>query len=154
MTSCSLILLREALETPRRVLGKDEPPGAGHASGTPFSGYLPAVLAWLWYGSYEILGLCARNFLRPVDDNDNEDWTTVGTLSVVDGKASQEPGLNMLRWQFWKRQLQDIEQNSGDKDFAEQGKKCAHIMQSWESVTGGRDHDRGAARDAFFNGRV
>ncbi|KAK4541620.1 hypothetical protein LTR36_007764 [Oleoguttula mirabilis] len=136
LTSCALILFREALETPRRILGSDKLTGGGPAHETPLSEYLPAVLAWLWYGSYQILDLCARNHLPTVDDSQCEDWTTVGESLAADSEATQKAGFTMLRWQFWKRQLKEIERHVGDKAVAEQGGTCARIMERWEDIMG------------------
>ncbi|KAK6592422.1 hypothetical protein H4I96_11653 [Botrytis cinerea] len=155
LMSCALMLFREALETPRQLLESDATLTADHANGIPLSEFLPAVLAWLWYGSYKILRLCARNEFSFKDDyaNDNREWAEVGQLIEASGER-QQSGFNMQRWQFWKDRLEEVSQNTESEVVAEQGRKCVHIFESWEQITGGRRHDRDIARDAFFGKSV
>ncbi|TGO39328.1 hypothetical protein BHYA_0056g00390 [Botrytis hyacinthi] len=151
LMSCALMLFREALETPRQLLESDAALKADHANGIPLSEFLPAVLAWLWYGSYKILSLCARNEFSFKDDsaNGNREWAEAGQLIEASGER-QYSGFNMRRWQFWKDRLEEVSQNADSEIVAEQGRKCVHIFESWEQITGGRRHDREIARDAFF----
>lgn len=155
LTSCALMLFREALETPRRILESDEAIAADQAYETPISDFLPAVLAWLWYGSYKIFSLCAQNYVSledsPIDEH--KESTAVGEL-LATSEGQMEPGFNMPRWQFWKHRLQGVQKNAEDKSVAEQGRKCVHIMESWEQITGGRSHNGEIARNAFFRKKV
>lgn len=153
LTSCALVLFREALETPRRVVETDElEAGTGQANESPLSDFLPAVVAWLRHGSYKILTLCAQGYLPLGEDNsveEGERWDRVGPL-LAGSKGKHEPGFHMARWQFWKDGLLEVEQTARDKTVAEQGRMCAHMMESWELITGGRSHDRVFARQAYF----
>ncbi|TGO69278.1 hypothetical protein BOTNAR_0013g00520 [Botryotinia narcissicola] len=155
LMSCALMLFREALETPRQLLESDTASTADHAIGIPLSEFLPAVLAWLWYGSYKILSLCARNEFSFKDDsaNDNREWAEAGQLIEASGEQHHS-GFNMRRWQFWKARLEEVSHNTESEIVAEQGRKCLHIFKSWEQITGGRRHDREIARDAFFSVKV
>ncbi|KAF7918605.1 hypothetical protein EAE99_008799 [Botrytis elliptica] len=149
------MLFRDALETPRQLLESDAALTADHANRIPLSEFLPAVLAWLWCGSYKILSLCARNEFSFKDDsaNDNREWAEAGQLIEASGER-QHSGFNMRRWQFWKDRLEEISQNTESESVAEQGRKSVHIFESWEQITGGRHHDREIARDAFFGKSV
>ncbi|KAF7935011.1 uncharacterized protein EAE98_003056 [Botrytis deweyae] len=155
LMSCALMLFRDALETPRQLLESDAALTADHANRIPLSEFLPAVLAWLWCGSYKILSLCARNEISFKDDsaNDNREWAEAGQLIEASGER-QHSGFNMRRWQFWKDRLEEISQNTESESGAEQGRKSVHIFESWEQITGGRHHDREIARDAFFGKSV
>jgi hypothetical protein len=157
LTSCALILFREALETPRRLIANDVATEVANEAedvpDVPLSELLPALLAWLRHGSYKILSLCARNHLSFEDGHidNNEKWTVVGELMAVE--EQQHPGFNMPRWQYWKRRLEEVGQNTKDESVAEQGRKCCNIMESWEKYTGGKTHDRETARDIYFGER-
>jgi hypothetical protein len=152
LTSCALMLFREALEKPRQLLESDGAATTDHAIQIPLSDFLPAVLTWLLYGSYKIFSLCARNELSFEDSHgrDVKEWAKVGELLEASG-GQQQSGFNMPRWQFWKGRLEEVSRNTENESVAEQGRKCVHIMESWEQITGGRRHDREIARDAFFS---
>ncbi|KAF7893903.1 hypothetical protein EAF00_007417 [Botryotinia globosa] len=136
--SCALMLFREALETPRQLLESDAALTADRANRIPLSEFLPAVLAWLWYGSYKILGLCARGEFSFKDDsaNDDREWADAGQLIEASGEQHHS-GFNMRRWQFWKFRLEEVSHNTESGIVAEQGRKCVQYLRVL-----GADHRR------------
>nr|POE51749.1 hypothetical protein CFP56_25956 [Quercus suber] len=154
VTSCALILLREALETPRSILDTASlalPPDNNNTSARPLVDFLPAVLIWLWHGSFQILRLCAQDHVPSAADDVELGWVAVGSLVGVEGQCAS--GFNMQRWYFWKSRLEEVRNCPSNAEVAEQGRQCVQIMESWEEIIGGRSHERGLARNAFFRAR-
>jgi hypothetical protein len=90
LSQCCLLLLRAALETPRRVLDSKD---TVEASDMPFTYFMPALLAWFRHGSYKLFCLCARGVTSKLEINTTtqaEDrWVVGGSLL-----SASSPGSN------------------------------------------------------------
>jgi hypothetical protein len=151
LSQCCLLLLRAALETPRRVLDSED---------TPFSYFMPALLAWFRHGSYKLFCLCARGVASKLEVNTtsqaDDRWVVAGSsLSAFSSDPNQElVGFSMIRWEFWKQRLDDIAKaymSSSYKELEENAKHCYRFLDTWEDITGGNNHDRALARKVYFD---
>jgi hypothetical protein len=145
VTCCALILLREALETLYALVDQEYP------SAKPVNDYLPAVLAWLSNGTYQILALCMRDHVPDMGVSDGADWRAGGELMVARG--GDTIGFSMLRWQFWSDRLRFLETDeTGDSSMRDQAKRSANMMNRWAEITGGlgSPEERERTRRAHF----
>lgn len=126
ITSCALILFREALETPRRTLSTDD------GSEAALSDYTPAVQAWSLDGAYQILNLCMQDYIPPPGSDSDPDWRASGALL-----PEEVVGFSMTRWRSWINRLRDVEQSTSDEELCDQCRRSANIMNRWEVMTGG-----------------
>jgi len=155
LSQCGLLLLREALETPRPVLQDDD---VSDNDDIPLSHFMPALLAWLRHGSYKLFGLCARGHASASSTDDAESpedrWVTAGPLLSTSSPEHGErlSGFSMTRWEFWKQRLDEVAGDHGalEKSVQGQAKHCFGFLDSWERITGGEGHDRETARKAYF----
>jgi hypothetical protein len=127
LSTNALILLREALETPRHLLRSNADAVTHHDEDIPISEFLPAILVWLRYSSYKLLSLCAREY---IPNEDSLEHISPGDLITDIREARQLGGFNMVRWEFWKRRLREISQYPNNESVSEQGGKCVNFMES------------------------
>jgi hypothetical protein len=153
LSQCSLLLLRTALETPRRVIDSDDSSGD---TDTPLSHFMPALLAWFRHGSYKLFSLCARGFASKPEinseDNSEDRWVTAGSL--LPAQEEGVLGFSMVRWAFWKRTLDDIanlQTSASDGGIQAQAKHCFGFLDSWEGITGRNNYNRELARKVYFD---
>ncbi|KAH0287087.1 hypothetical protein M436DRAFT_80116 [Aureobasidium namibiae CBS 147.97] len=154
LSQCGLLLLREALETPRPILPTD----SADQKDIPLSHFMPALSAWLRHGSYKLLGLCARGHASASSTDDAESpedqWVTAGPLlsTLSPEQRSRTPGFSMTRWEFWKQRLAEVAGDHGALEDTVQGqaRHCFGFLDSWERITGGDGHDREIARKAYY----
>jgi hypothetical protein len=153
LSQCGLLLLRATLETPRRVLESDK---SSEDTEIPLSHFMPALLAWFRHGSHKLFSLCARGHaskpeINAKDDSENQ-WFAAGSLLSEQEKGVL--GFSMIRWEFWKRRLDDIanlQPSSSDEGIQAQAKHCFGFLDSWEGITGGNNYDRELARKVYFD---
>ncbi|KAJ4159901.1 uncharacterized protein LMH87_007838 [Akanthomyces muscarius] len=140
MTSCALILFQAALETQRPILQHDKPISDGVEEKIAVQDLMPAVFTWLYWGSYKIWQLCAREPFQVDAELDamDEHWAEVGELATARGVM--EVGFNRERMCFWMNRLKEIaEATQGkDDDFAEKCRWCANLLGQWDCTMGGR----------------
>jgi hypothetical protein len=153
LSQCGLLLLRAALETARRVLEGDQSSGD---TDIPLSYFMPALLAWFRHGSYKLFSLCARGHASNPEINakaDFEDrWVAAGPL--LSDQEEGVLGFSMIRWEFWKRRLDDIanlQTSPSDETIQAHAKHCFGFLDSWEGITGGDKYDRELARKVYFD---
>jgi len=155
LSQCGLLLLREALETPRPILASDD---RGQNDG-PLFYFMPALSAWLRHGSYKLFGLCARGHASASSTDDAESpedqWVTAGPLLSTPSPEHGErlSGFSMTRWEFWKQRLDEVAGDHGALEDTIQGqaRHCFNFLDSWERITGGDGHNREMARKAYFD---
>jgi hypothetical protein len=157
LSQCCLLLLRAALETPRRVLDSKD---TAEAFDMPFSYFMPALSAWFRHGSYKLFCLCARGVASKLEvntTNQAEDrWVVAGpSLSAPFPDPNQKSvGFSMIRWEFWKQRLDEIAKSymaSSNKELEEDARHCYRFLDTWEDITGGNNHDRALARKVYFD---
>lgn len=155
LSQCGLLLLREALETPRQSPLDDK---HDENDSQPLSHFMPALLAWLRHGSYKLFSLAAHGYaseLENEDMRDNEDrWVTAGPLLSASSPDQVISGFSMARWEFWKQRLNDIaagQSGSLEDNVQGQARHCFDFLNSWECITGGDGHDRELARKVYFD---
>jgi hypothetical protein len=157
LSQCCLLLLRAALETPRRVPDSED---TAEVSDMPFSYFMPALLAWFRHGSYKLFCLCARGAASKLEVNNTsqaEDrWVVAGSLLSASSPAPTQElvGFSMVRWEFWKQRLDDIAKlymSSSNKELEEDARHCYRFLDTWEDITGGNNHDRALARKVYFD---
>lgn len=149
---CALMLFRNALEIPRPLVHSEARRPQEHSDHTPLSDFLPAMSVWLRWGSYKMFSLCAQSYVNLEDDyNGDEQWITAGKLFTA-GAAQPLTGFTIARWEFWKGRLEEVSQSTEEDKTAtaEQARICAHMMESWENITGAESHDRELARSVYF----
>jgi hypothetical protein len=156
LSECGLLLLREALEVPRPIFGRDD---GGQETDRPLSYLISALSAWLRHGSYKLFNFAARGHVSSFGTDDDEDhrdtWVSAGPLLTVlspeqEGRVS---GFSMIRWEFWKQRLNEVAGQHGRLEESVQGqaRHCFNFLDSWERITGGDDNDRELARKVYFS---
>ncbi|KAH0015815.1 hypothetical protein KCU78_g8057, partial [Aureobasidium melanogenum] len=156
LSQCGLLLLREALEIPRQLLENND---TDQNDDKPLSYFMPALLAWLQHGSYKLFGLAARGHASKIeleDRGDDEDrWVAAGPLlaALSSENGGRITGFSMVRWDFWKQELDDIagQSHSLEDNVQGQARRCFNYLNSWEGITGGDSHDRDLARKVYFD---
>ncbi|PPJ59935.1 hypothetical protein CBER1_10680 [Cercospora berteroae] len=157
ITSLALILFREALET-QEDREKTSPPHTTEDSPSRLADYLPAVLAWIQAGSYQLLDLCMHDHVPSVDiPHDEVDWRVGGPLTAdVNSNGKPMLGFSMPRWRFWKDRLEYFRNMCKDQDMIEQSTTSVNSMNEWEVLTGGFGGvlERERTHTAYFLGVV
>jgi hypothetical protein len=160
LSQCGLLLLREALETPRQILECDTANNDNdNENDMPLSYFIPALSAWLRHGSYKLFSLSARGYASSHESDttsdDRDQWVAAGTLlsasSLCEGRRVL--GFSMNRWEFWKQRLTEVAGQSGplEKSVQGQARHCFNFLDSWERTTGGESHNRELARKVYFD---
>ncbi|MCJ1384454.1 hypothetical protein MMC17_007570 [Xylographa soralifera] len=96
LAGCALLTMRDALETPRTLVGAD-----GH-SYISVGDLLPTVNAWLLFALDKLLDLSNASF-REVDPS----FSALGGLAQ-EAQVVLEGGFSPLRWTFWKQRLEAL----------------------------------------------
>nr|POF01344.1 hypothetical protein CFP56_21292 [Quercus suber] len=97
ITSCCLNLFRNSLETPQRMSVHDENITTEYGDRAPLSDFMTAIIAWLWYGSFQILSLYAHNHVSSAESGRYAEYSSRGQLLTDQGVATEDTGFNMSR---------------------------------------------------------
>ena len=115
LAGCAVALLRDALETPRRMTTSDE------GSEVSIAELLPAVNAWLTLAPHKLLSLSMESF-----NELSSEVLALGPLAQSAGVVSG--GFSPSRWNFWRNRLDSISQ-SGQEEVTKLGLDSLNRMK-------------------------
>ena len=114
LSICGLSLLREALETPRRLMASES------GSEVPVAELLPAVNSWLEHAGHKLIALSSDSY--------NEFPHEAAGLGELARKAEVSPsGFSPSRWRFWRQRLEEISK-CGEEQVAKDGSFGFNVM--------------------------
>ena len=90
---CASMLFREAFEVPRKLVSAD------NEDEIPFEDFLPAICSWLAFAIHK------WSFLVETSFNEFEDAEVAVVGEMARNEGVTEPGINALRWAFWKKNM-------------------------------------------------
>lgn len=118
LCSCSIWILRDALETPRLLVSEGD---SGEQQEPSIAELLPAAMAWFQYAGHKLESLSIANY-APADSD-------VGELAH---RAGVRPinGFSTARWLFWRARFEELSRCE-EKEIADVATRAFRLMMSW-----------------------
>ena len=126
LLQCALVMLRETLETQRRLNVEE------HGTEAPLSDLLPAAVAWFKVAGCKLVDIVMEKRTGRAKRDEEEEM-----LIVVGGLAAQERripklGFSLRRWHFWEQRLEEL-RLADDKEISDQALEGKNAMiEAWE----------------------
>ena len=117
---CALLVLRETLETRRRLNVKED------GTETPVADLFPAAMAWFRIAGEKIANYCLDT-VTIADEKDETEAKLAAVGHVAANAGVSYPGFSPERWHFWEERLEMLS-SVDDKEINEQAKKGKEFM--------------------------